>query len=136
MVGLRPDGDNIMGIPIAFAGGANPQVNADVYKKEQADRSRAHDAAVARFRQNLPGASPRPAPQRQENEAVRARLKQMSMASHKKLQFEVDQNSNDITVKVIDANTDKVIKVLPPEELQRLRHGLDQAMGALLDERA
>jgi flagellar protein FlaG len=37
-------------------------------------------------------------------------------------------------VKVIDPETDKVIKTLPPKELQRLHHKIKEAMGILFDE--
>jgi len=56
--------------------------------------------------------------------------------SNKKLQFVVDQSSNQVIVKVIDKDTDKVIKELPPEELQRLHSNLQEAIGLLLNEMA
>jgi flagellar protein FlaG len=55
---------------------------------------------------------------------------------NRKLQFVVDQNSNQVLVKVIDKNTDKVIKVLPPEELQRLHRNIKNAIGLLFNEMA
>jgi flagellar protein FlaG len=51
-----------------------------------------------------------------------------------KLKFYVDPESQEVIVKVIDSETDKVIKVLPPEELQRLHARLKEAMGFLFDE--
>jgi len=54
---------------------------------------------------------------------------------NRKLQFVVDHNSNEIIVKVIDKETDKVIKELPPEELQRLHNNLKETIGFLFDER-
>jgi len=54
---------------------------------------------------------------------------------NRKLQFVVDHNSNEVIVKVIDKDTDKVIKVLPPEELQRLHSNLRESIGFLFDER-
>jgi len=53
---------------------------------------------------------------------------------NRKLQFEVDQNSNQVIVKVIDKETDKVIKEIPPEELQRLHRNIKEAIGLLFDE--
>ncbi|MDR3019345.1 MAG: flagellar protein FlaG [Treponema sp.] len=45
-------------------------------------------------------------------------LQRLSSAfNNKKLQFVVDHNSNEVIVKVIDKDSDKVSKVLPPEEL-------------------
>jgi flagellar protein FlaG len=53
---------------------------------------------------------------------------------NRKLQFVVDHNSHEVTVKVIDKDTDKVIKVLPPEELQRMHSDLRESIGFLFDE--
>ena len=61
-------------------------------------------------------------------------IKRMSLALSKKLQFVVDHGSNQVIVKVIDRETDKVIKELPPEELQRLHRNLKEAIGLVLDE--
>lgn len=61
-------------------------------------------------------------------------LQQIGQAFNKKLQFVVDHGSNEVLVKVIDKETDKVIKVIPPEELQRLHRNLKEAIGLLLDE--
>ena len=65
---------------------------------------------------------------------VAADIAKVSQTFNKKLQFIVDQQSNEVIVKVIDKTTDKVIKVLPPEELQRLHRKLKEAIGFLFNE--
>jgi len=65
---------------------------------------------------------------------VVADIEQISQTFNKKLQFVVDHQSNEVIVKVIDKTTDKVIKVLPPEELQRLHRRLKEAIGFLFNE--
>jgi flagellar protein FlaG len=60
-------------------------------------------------------------------------LQKISMAFNK-LKYVVDHESNQVTVKVIDPETDKVVKVLPPEELQRLHYKIKEAIGFLFDE--
>jgi flagellar protein FlaG len=65
-----------------------------------------------------------------------ADLERISSAFNKKLQFVVDHHSNEVIVKVIDKDTDKVIRELPPEELQRLHTNLKEAIGLLFDELA
>ena len=62
-------------------------------------------------------------------------LEQIGLVFNKKLQFVVDHKSNEVIVKVIDKETDKVIKELPPEELQRLHSNLKETIGFLFDER-
>ncbi|MDR0669710.1 MAG: flagellar protein FlaG [Treponema sp.] len=61
-------------------------------------------------------------------------LEQISLSFNRRLQFVVDHKSNEISVKVIDRATDKVIKVLPPEELQRLHSRIEETIGFLFDE--
>jgi hypothetical protein len=53
----------------------------------------------------------------------------------RRMQFIVDRSTSDIIVKVIDNATEEVVKVLPPEELQRSRKP-QEAGGRLLNELA
>jgi len=61
-------------------------------------------------------------------------LERIGLAFNRKLQFEVNHDSNQVIIKVIDKETDRVIKELPPEELQRLHSNLREAIGLLFDE--
>ncbi|MCL2719819.1 MAG: flagellar protein FlaG [Treponema sp.] len=63
-----------------------------------------------------------------------ADIQRISNTLNKKLQFVVDHGSNQVIVKVIDKDTDKVIKELPPKELQRLHNYLKDAIGLLFNE--
>lgn len=65
-----------------------------------------------------------------------ADLERISLAFNKKLRFVVDRELEEVIVKVIDPATDKVIKELPPEELQRLHLKIKEMIGLLFDERA
>jgi flagellar protein FlaG len=69
-------------------------------------------------------------------QSTTADLQRLGNALNKKLQFVVDHSSNEVIVKVIDKETDKVIKVIPPEELQRLHRSLKEAIGLLFNEMA
>jgi len=53
---------------------------------------------------------------------------------NRKLRFVVDLDSKQVIVKVIDKETDKVIRELPPEELQRLHRNIKEAIGISFDE--
>jgi uncharacterized FlaG/YvyC family protein len=77
-------------------------------------------------------------PQHHQVQAARERaadLERITSAMNRKLKFVVDHESHEVTVKVIDRETDKVIKVLPPEELQRLHSRIEETIGFLFDER-
>jgi flagellar protein FlaG len=89
-------------------------------------------------RSSLPGM--KNAPAREEKPIDRKilditrNLEQIGLSFNRRLQFVVDHRSHEVTVKVIDKATDKVIKVLPPEELQRLHSRIEETIGFLFDE--
>ncbi|MCL2007995.1 MAG: flagellar protein FlaG [Treponema sp.] len=60
-------------------------------------------------------------------------LERISLAFNRRLRFEIDHESREILIKVIDTETDKVIKELPPEELRRLHSSLRETIGFLID---
>lgn len=53
---------------------------------------------------------------------------------NKRLRFSINEELNQVVVKVIDSETDKVIKEIPPEELQRMHVRIREAIGLLIDE--
>ena len=61
-------------------------------------------------------------------------LEHISYTFNRKLKFVVDHESKEVLVKVIDTETDKVIKVLPPEELQRVHRRIRETLGFLFDQ--
>jgi len=91
-------------------------------------------AAVDRFVASLPGNGDMEF-KHLDIHQVAADIEQVSQTFNRKLQFVVDQRSQEVIVKVIDKNTDKVIKVLPPEELQRLHRKLKETIGLLFNEK-
>jgi flagellar protein FlaG len=94
-------------------------------------------AAREKFVESLPGAGDFGERISQDIAAITSSandFERLSLAFNRKLQFVVDHKSNEVTVKVIDPETDKVIKVLPPEELQRLHRKIKETIGFLFDE--
>ena len=51
------------------------------------------------------------------------------------LAFEIDRPSNRIIIKIVDTETEEVIRQIPPEELLRIMHYMDELLGLLVDER-
>jgi len=72
-------------------------------------------------------------PQSTDLKKTTSDLERVSLAFDRRLKFEIDQDSREILIKVIDNETDKVIKVLPPEELQRLHSRIRETIGFLFD---
>ncbi|MEX2442367.1 MAG: flagellar protein FlaG [Alkalispirochaeta sp.] len=73
---------------------------------------------------------------REEIQRYTNELQQVSQAMNKRLSFSYNEELQLMVVKVIDRNTDKVIKELPPTELQRVHMRIREAIGLLLDESA
>ena len=61
-------------------------------------------------------------------------IEQFSNFLNRRLKYSIDQATDQVIVKVIDGETDKVIKELPPEELQRIHSRLREAIGLLFDQ--
>jgi len=72
-------------------------------------------------------------PQPPDLKQTTSELENIGLAFNRRLKFEIDSDSKEIIVKVIDNETDKVIRVLPPEELQRLHSRIRETMGFLFD---
>jgi flagellar protein FlaG len=129
-------GGIFMNVTVNIAKAAAPSSFAPAVKRRQEEElpssfnSRAWGVEVKRFASSLPGSN-----LLKNTEAEVSRLEKISLAFNKRLQFVVNHESNEVTVNVIDPDTDKVIKVLPPEELQRLHGKLEEALGFLFDEK-
>jgi flagellar protein FlaG len=103
--------------------------------KLQQIRSADQKAAIDKFIASLPGNDENLNTGQLDIHRVAADIEQISQTFNKRLQFVVDHQSQEVFVKVIDKNTDKVIKVLPPEELQRLHRKLKETIGLLFNEK-
>ena len=70
---------------------------------------------------------------REIDNAVRE-LQMVTKAFNRRLQFTINKELDQVVVKVIDAETDKVIRELPSEEIQKLHVRIREAIGLLIDE--
>lgn len=59
----------------------------------------------------------------------------ISQLFNRRLKFRIDSETEQVIVKVIDGETDKVIKEIPPQELQRLYRRMKEAIGLIIDEK-
>lgn len=62
-------------------------------------------------------------------------LSQVSLMFNRRLQFSVNTKLDQVVVKVIDEETDTVIKEIPPRELQLVHERIREAIGILFDEK-
>jgi flagellar protein FlaG len=97
---------------------------------------------VARH-ESLPGTEARAAIEQESREAFSRQnleraaqfLEQTFRLFNKRLKFSVNEEIDRVVVKVVDAATDKVIKEIPPEEMQRLIARIKETIGLLFDEK-
>jgi flagellar protein FlaG len=87
----------------------------DVYAAQTGAAARAGQEAAKKQVKALPGAGRRDV----KSDPVIKKLDMKPIFTNK-MKYSVDAESNIVIVKVIDGETDKVIKVLPPEELRML----------------
>ena len=72
---------------------------------------------------------------RQEIEHQAKALQDTFLAFNRRVKLSVNDTINQVIIKVVDANTDKVIKEIPAEEIQRLIARIKETIGLLVDEK-
>ncbi|PIE99051.1 MAG: flagellar biosynthesis protein FlaG [Treponema sp.] len=68
--------------------------------------------------------------------AAMQEIQKLGETFSRKLKFSVNKDINKVVVKVIDATTDKVIREIPAEEVQKLQTRMRETFGLLFDEKA
>ena len=63
-------------------------------------------------------------------------LEQVSAAFNRRLAFRVNEKLGQVVVKVVDTDTDKVVREIPPAELQHVYERIREVMGLLFDDEA
>jgi len=61
-------------------------------------------------------------------------VKRAARLFNRRVDFEIDQDTERIIIKVMDKETDKVIKEIPPGEVLRFIKRFHEALGLLMDE--
>ena len=72
---------------------------------------------------------------RQDLEAQARALEKTFLAFNRRVVLSVNDQINQVIIKVVDAETDKVIKEIPAEEIQRLIARIKETIGLLVDEK-
>ncbi len=76
----------------------------------------------------------RPAVDEHKIREIVEQIQNISNMFDRKLQFRVSKELEEVVVKVIDSNTDKVIKEIPSAEIQKLQIRIKETLGLLFDE--
>jgi flagellar protein FlaG len=69
------------------------------------------------------------------NTAIRD-LQRVSEAFNRRLSFSLNEKLGQVVVKVIDIDTDKVVREIPPTELQHVYERIREVIGLLFDAQA
>jgi flagellar protein FlaG len=98
---------------------AAPQPPAEQVKKPSAEEAREQGEALAR---KIADAIPR--------------VRELMQKNQRSLDFQVAEKDNRVIITVIDKETDKVIRQIPPEDVlliaEAIEQGLEQSVGGLL----
>lgn len=70
---------------------------------------------------------------RDEVEEMVEGLKDLTQTLQTKLNFSINESTNDVVVKILEKDTDKIIKQFPPEELLELQEKMLDLTGFLFD---
>ncbi len=72
---------------------------------------------------------------RQEIELQAKALEKTFLAFNRRVVLSVNETINQVIIKVVDTDTDKVIKEIPAEEVQHLIAKIKETIGLLVDEK-
>lgn len=61
-------------------------------------------------------------------------LNNLAQQMHRELQFSVEEDSGELVVKIIDKETDEIVRQIPPEVLLELRKRMTEAAGAIFSD--
>ncbi|MDR0552172.1 MAG: flagellar protein FlaG [Spirochaetaceae bacterium] len=115
---------------VSVSTGKSPQTQAVAGSTQKQERlQRVNEANFERFKEIMPDGK-----LNADSLQILRELQAVDSGFNKKLQFIIDRESEQVLINVIDAETGKVIKILPPKELQRLSRRARGNSGLLLDE--
>lgn len=75
-------------------------------------------------------------PDRDEVTSAVKKLNEALPQSAQSLQFEIDEESKEVVVKIIDRDTREVVRQMPSKEALEMAKSIDKMMGRLLDQTA
>lgn len=129
---------NIMELDVKKLSGVppvQPEVSTDLYKEQfkieqQRKATQQKEQLLALETENK-----RKAASRAKTDQYVKEVLNISSVLNRKLSYSVNKELNQVVVKVIDAETDKVIRVIPSEALLRLHTRMKEVIGLIFDEK-
>jgi flagellar protein FlaG len=122
-----------------FASTVESQSNQSIASKQEMDRQinaqQLQEAAQRNKEKEAVQKASREEIEREVQQALKE-LKDVNLSFNHKLKYSIDHKQHAVIVKVIDPDTDEVIKELPPVSFQRFHNRLQEFIGLLVDEEA
>ncbi len=75
------------------------------------------------------------ATQAQDDEILQAFKKEFDLIHNVELKFNKDQETGQTYIKIVDKDSGKIIREIPPEEVRKLAEKLDEMVGVLFDKK-
>lgn len=69
-------------------------------------------------------------------EKIVDKLSHQFRSTHTSLNFSIDDKTKSLVVKVIESDSEKVIRQIPPDEVLAIRNRIQELLGALFDKEA
>lgn len=85
---------------------------------------------------DTPASVPDVAPDREEVSAAVKKLNESMPPSAQSLEFEIDEESKEVVVKIIDQSTREVVRQMPSKEALEMAKAIDKLQGLLIRQTA
>jgi flagellar protein FlaG len=85
---------------------------------------------------DMPASVPESTPDREEVSAAVKKLNEAMPPSAQSLEFEIDEESKEVVVKIIDQNTREVVRQMPSKEALEMAKAIDKMQGLLIRQTA
>lgn len=120
---------NDMGV--SSFGAVVPVVRKDEVNPVKGVQEKTPASAASESRPATAPPAPEKQPQKDDIERSVQDLNSLVQELQRELRFTVDDNSGETVVKVVDRQTDEVVRQIPSEDILKLRERLEAATGAL-----
>jgi len=80
--------------------------------------------------------TPAPPPTREKVEQAAARIKEVLRGTTSRLEIEIDDDLDQVVIKIVNGESGEIIRQIPSQELLNLAKHLDEPKGLLVRERA
>jgi flagellar protein FlaG len=107
-------------------------IHNEISVREQQQKDAAKKRKIVKKEQKQP--QNRPVRSREELISYLRKVLNITSSLNRRLQFSINRELGEVVVKVIDSETDKVIREVPPEELQQLHIRMREIIGLLFDQ--